>query len=139
MKEVILIRHTVTTDYSLGRLYIKDEDGCINEIGVCLERGWQDNKSNISCVPTGNYELKLEYSPRFQCSLWELKGVPNRSECKIHSANYWHQLNGCIAPGERFAHIDGDGDLDVTNSRKTLDYFHKQMTGNSARITIKNL
>ena len=139
MKEVIIVRHKVTNDYSLGRCYIKNEDGCLDEIGVSLERGWQDNKSNISCVPVGNYELKLEYSPSFEKSLWELKGVPSRSECKIHTANFWKQLNGCIALGEKFVDIDNDGDLDVTDSDNTRKYFHSKMTGNSARIIIKNL
>lgn len=139
MKEVIIIRHKVTDNYSLGRCYIKHEDGCTDEIGVSLERGWQDNKSNISCVPVGNYELKLEYSPRFEKSLWELKGVPNRSECKFHAANYWRQLNGCIALGNDFDYVDDDEDLDITHSRDTMEFFHDKMSGNTARVVIKNI
>lgn len=139
MKEVIIQRHRVTKDYSLGRCYIKHENGKVDPIGVSLERGWQDNKANISCVPTGNYELKLEYSPRFEKSLWELKGVPNRAECKFHSANFWRQLNGCIALGHDFDYIDGDDDLDITHSRDTMAFFHDKMEGNSARVVIKNI
>ncbi len=59
---------------------------------VSLERGWRNNESNVSCVPAGEYPLILEYSPRFKKELWELKNVPNRSEAKFHSANYWNQL-----------------------------------------------
>ena len=139
MKEVIIQRHRVTDNYSLGRCYIKHENGNVDPIGVSLERGWQDNKSNISCVPVGNYELKLEYSPKFEKSLWELKGVPGRSECKFHAANFWRQLNGCIALGVDFDYIDGDDDLDITSSRDTMEFFHDKMEGNEARVVIKNI
>ena len=67
-----------------------------------LERADNNNQRNISCIPQGEYLCVLEYSNRFDCDLWEIKGVPNRSECKFHSANYWHDLNGCIALGTKY-------------------------------------
>ena len=107
---------------------------------VSVELPDRDNQSNISCVPDGTYNVVLEHSPRFNMDLWELKGVPNRSECKIHSANYAHQLNGCIAPGSGHTDIDGDGVLDVTNSKATLEAFHNAMGQDTkAKITLKSL
>ena len=47
---------------------------------ISLERGWLDNKPNESCIPVGEYDCVLEYSPRFKKELWELKGVPIRIE-----------------------------------------------------------
>ena len=95
-----------------------------------LERADNNNKKGVSCVPRGfTYKCVLEYSPRFKTMLWELKDVPNRSECKFHSANYWHQLNGCIALGKSLTDIDGDGYRDVTNSVNTMKEFHKVLEG----------
>lgn len=139
MKTVIVKRFKVTDNYSLGYCYIK-KGSCEEEyVGCTLERGWRDNKSNISCVPEGSYDLKLEYSPRFKKDLWELYGVPNRSECKFHAANYWRQLNGCIALGSEHTDIDGDGDPDVKSSRIVMKEFHKLMSDDKiAKIIIKN-
>lgn len=64
-----------------------------------LELPWLNNEINISCVPSGTYKLKLEYSRKFGRSLYELKDVPGRSECKFHKANYLSELSGCIALG----------------------------------------
>ena len=96
---------------------------------VSLERGWQDNKPNISCIPKGSYKVVLEYSPRFKKDLWEIKGVPNRSECKFHSSNFWYQLNGCVSLGSRFTDINDDGYKDVTHSKNTMASFHQSLKG----------
>lgn len=127
MKTVLITRFKGDKDHTLGFCFIKDEDMTLEYLGCTLERGFLDNKKNVSCVPAGIYNLKLEYSPKFETNLWELYGVPNRSECKFHVANYWHQLNGCIALGDKHLDIDNDGVLDVTNSRLTLDKFHKAL------------
>ncbi|MFY0630921.1 MAG: hypothetical protein JXR05_11105 [Flavobacteriaceae bacterium] len=92
--------------------------------------GWLNNTKNISCIPTGTYKLKLEWSPRFEKELWEIYDVPNRRECKFHAANFSRQLNGCIALGKDRADIDNDGLIDVTSSKATMKKFHKAMEGN---------
>ena len=92
-----------------------------------LERSDNNNQPNISCIPSGIYKCELEYSAKFKKDLWEIKGVPNRSECKFHSANYWHDLNGCIALGASYMDIDKDGFRDVLNSKRTMTKFHKAL------------
>lgn len=139
MKEVIIVRYEVTDNYSLGHCFIKHENNIIDYVGASLERGWKDNRNNISCVPKGTYTLKLEHSPRFRKRLWELYGVPGRTECKFHSSNYWHQLNGCLALGVKHIDINGDGDPDVTSSKATMKKFHELMSGELARVVIKDL
>jgi hypothetical protein len=92
---------------------------------ITLELPWKDNERRVSCIPPGAYPMDFEYSNRFQRELWELKEVPDRSEVKIHPANYVEQLHGCIALGSSIQDINGDGVADVTNSRVTVDRFHK--------------
>jgi hypothetical protein len=112
---------------TLGVKTVFDEEGNPLFASMLLERGWLNNERNVSCIPSGVYDIELEYSDRFKMSLWEIKGVPNRSECKIHSSNFWYQLNGCMSPGTQAVHLDKDGYLDVTNSRHTLMQFMEAM------------
>ena len=114
---------------TLGYLYIVDENDEILFSCDTLELPWKENKKNISCVPLGNYKCVLEYSARFKKDLWELKKVPNRSECKFHSANYFYQLNGCIALGNGYDDIDNDNWTDVLNSKDTMKEFHELLIG----------
>lgn len=121
--EVIVNRFEITYNYSLGHCYIKFGEGNAVYVGVSIERGWRNNQNNVSCIPEGTYPLKYEWSPRFRKNLWELYDVPGRSECKFHVANYWYQLNGCIALGNKHKDINSDGDPDVTSSRITMKKF----------------
>ncbi|MEM9001448.1 MAG: DUF5675 family protein [Bacteroidota bacterium] len=104
-----------------------------------LERGWVNNHRDVSCIPEGEYPLVLEYSPRFRRELWEVKDVPDRDECKFHSANYWYELNGCIALGNNRKYLDGDEVMDITSSRPTMRAFHEVLEGeNEVRLTVRN-
>ena len=140
MKTILITRFVVTDDYSLGDCYGIDEDCNKRPLAKSLERGWRDNKKRISCVPDGIYNLKLEWSNKFKRDLWELYGVKNRSECKFHAANFWRQLNGCIALGNAHKHIDDDGDLDVTSSRIAMKRLHSFLKGQEfSQVEIRTL
>lgn len=138
--EVIVNRFKVTRNYSLGHCYIKYGDGDSVYVGCSLERGWRNNENSVSCVPEGSYPLKYEHSDRFRKKLWELYDVPGRSECKFHAANYWRQLNGCIALGNKHIDIDGDGDPDVTSSRDVMKAFEALMEEvTEATVIVRNI
>ena len=125
MYTITIQRYWSDESQTLGVMTLLDSD--LNPIfsSISLERGWQDNKPNISSIPNGEYKCVLEYSPRFKRGLWELKDVPNRSECKFHASNYWNQLNGCISLGDTAENIGRDFRLDVTNSGNTMETFHR--------------
>ena len=75
------------------------------------------NKSRISCIPEGEYEVVKRNSAKYG-DHFHILDVPNRSYILIHNANYVRQLLGCIAVG--LSHIDGDGLRDVTRSKSTM-------------------
>jgi len=58
-------------------------------------------------VRQGNYPLVCEYSPKFDMKLWELKDVPDRTECKFHRGNTIADTEGCIIPGMYAGYMDG--------------------------------
>ncbi len=72
-----------------------------------LELPWRDNRQNISCIPTGEYEVVRRYSPHFAKELYWIRNVHKRSWILIHAANFagdtelgWQShLQGCIAIG----------------------------------------
>ena len=113
---------------TLGSCIVHDNNKPVF-VALSLERGWRDNQTGVSCIPLGTYQVVLEYSDRFKTDLWEIKGVPGRSECKFHAANYWHQLNGCVALGDGLDDINNDGYNDVLNSKKTMKAFHEALNG----------
>lgn len=129
MKKIIVTRDWQDTNQTLGVCYVKDEGGNIIFKSEAIERGWRNNANRVSCIPAGEYPVKLEYSPRFKTELYEIYGVSNRSECKFHAANYARQLNGCIALGNNRKDIDGDGYYDVTSSRDAMRRFHAALGG----------
>ena len=139
MKTVVINRDILMDNQTMGVCYIKD-DVKSTYVGFSLERGWKNNQNNISCIPEGTYKLVLEYSDRFKKYLWEIKGVPNRAECKFHSANYWHELNGCIALGNKRIDINKDGYPDVTSSVDTMKKFHELLKGETeVKLIVKNI
>src|SRR5687768_8313432 len=71
-----------------GRLY-----------GWTLEDTWAGNKPNVSCIPAGEYGVRITYSPRFKIITPELVGVPNRSSIRIHPGNDESDTTGCILVG----------------------------------------
>ena len=72
MFTVIIQRYWSDKCQSLGIMTLLDNE--LNPVfaSMSLERGWLDNKPNESCIPIGEYDCVLEYSPRFKKDLWEL-------------------------------------------------------------------
>lgn len=140
MKEVLLYRTIVSKESTLGHLMVFDVNSASGSklIFECksLELPPRDNMRNISAIPSGKYNMALEWSDRFEKELWELKDVPNRSEIKIHPANYYNELQGCISLGDMFIHLNADKFLDLRNSRSTVNRFHFIM-GSQKKAIIK--
>ena len=131
MKKVVLYRNNYLGPEILGHLMVFEDNsfGGSKMIFECktLELEWKNNNRNISCVSTGFYNLEFERSFKFNRDLWELKGVPGRSEAKIHVANFYTEIQGCIALGDMHTHLNDDQNPDVRNSRNTLNRFHDVM------------
>lgn len=84
-----------------------------------LELPWLDNKTSVSCIPSGRYQAKKMISPLLgECI--EIFNVLNRSYIRIHAGNYTSQILGCVLVGDSLKDINGDGIIDVTNSKATL-------------------
>lgn len=78
-----------------------------------LELPNNENKSNISCIPTGKYRLTKYDGTKFKKSFW-VHDVPNRHAIMIHVGNYLTDTKGCILLGKSFMKNG------ITNSRRAM-------------------
>jgi len=80
MENVILIR-TSTSDQGTEGILIYPQSSCF-----MLEPPWRDNRSNVSCIPKGEYDVNIVKSPKYGL-VYNIKDVPNRSHILQHSGN----------------------------------------------------
>ena len=141
MKEVTVIRVPSDEHQTLGILKVKDSDF----MAKTLELAWKNNENNVSCIPIGTYICKYTRSKRISEATgkdyftYEITNVPNRGGVRIHSANYFHQLRGCIALGDKDKSLDmdGDGSIDIAHSGATIKAFELLMNYEDFNLIIK--
>lgn len=136
MKKVKLIRNFGDDKQTLGIL-TTDGFEC-----KTLELADKNNASRISCIPADKYTVIWTKSPLFSKNAghdvytYEIQNVPGRGGIRIHSANYFHQLLGCVALGDILKDINMDGELDTIHSGATLEKFHQVMNKESFELEI---
>jgi len=123
--DVVMTRKSSSDIQTTGNLIAK-RNGVTFECKT-LELADLNNMPNVSCIPKGTYKVVYTFSPKFMKYTYEILKVPKRSGIRIHSANYFHQINGCVALGSNLVDINVDGQLDTVNSRKTIEIFEKVM------------
>lgn len=112
-------RYMPSEKQTIGDMFVLDEFNHVKARFDCLELPWKDNKQNISCIPAGIYPVETYNSPKHG-KVFLLKNVPGRSMIEIHAGNYYTDIEGCILPGKDLKEIDGDGFMDVVDSRPAL-------------------
>ena len=130
---LLLIRDTFTKESTIGRLFINGESFCDT-----LENPWLDNQRNISCIPEGQYKVRLrlarESATRNYLHLL-VQDVPNRSYILFHRGNTAKDTSGCILVG------NGRQQDIVENSRLAMDLVIKEILnlgGENINLIIKN-
>lgn len=117
----------------------RDADGTVgllmaNGAHVCLvgELPWRDNRNNVSCIPSGAYQVK--YLPRSGSGryrdVYHVQDVPGRTGILIHVGNYTGDREagkrsdswGCLLPGKRLGQLGGQ--RCVLASRGALSALH---------------
>ena len=133
MINLLLIRDTFSKESILGELFINGELICDT-----LENPWQDNQRNISCIPEGEYPVRLrlarESASRDYLHLL-VQEVPNRDFILVHRGNFPSQTQGCILVG-----LGSQQDV-VNNSRLAMDLLMKEIInlgGENINLIIKN-
>ncbi len=122
--------HAVT----VGELEFMDGDITLFEC-VTLEPTWANNRTNVSCIPAGEYNV-VPYSSEKYPGTYEVQDVPGRSKILIHAGNYYTNTKGCILPGRDVQDINRDGVIDVTASKATLRHIKEVTKYKTFKLTI---
>ena len=114
-----IIREKSSEKQTLG-VFILYKDG--KQIFSCktLELPWLNNQQQISCIPTGTYNVVGRESPKYK-KHFHVQDIVGRSWVLIHHGNYYSDIKGCILVGAAHIDINKDGYRDVSASRVTLD------------------
>jgi hypothetical protein len=130
---LLIIRDTFTDNSTLGELFLNGERMCDT-----LENPWVNNKKNISCIPKGEYKVRLRY-PRESATREYLhllvQDVPNRDYILFHRGNFPKDTIGCILVGQ------GTQQDVVNNSTLAMDLVMKEILnlgGTNINLIIKN-
>lgn len=113
-------RQSKNSFQTLGKMFVYDD--CYEEIYSChcLELPDLNNKFSVSRIPSGTYKVVKRWSKKYGYH-FHVKDVDNRTWILIHSGNTYRDTRGCILPGDSLTDINKDNELDVINSRKTLN------------------
>lgn len=113
-KVAVLTRQPSTDKETLGEMICTNGSNTLTV--KTLELPWLNNQKNISCIPTGVYKCSWTYSLKFPTGTYQVLNVSGRSGIRLHIANYYKQVEGCIALGTELKDINKDGITDTANS-----------------------
>ena len=130
---LLLLRDTFTDESTIGELFLNGERFCDT-----LELPYRDNQRSISCIPTGEYKVRLrlprESATRHYIHLL-VKDVKDRSHILFHRGNTAKDSRGCILVGQ------GTQQDIVYNSTLAMDLLIKEIInlgGENINLIIKN-
>ena len=130
---LLILRDTFTSESILGELFLNGERFCDT-----LELPYRDNKRSVSCIPTGEYKVRMRY-PRESATREYLhllvQEVKDRSYILFHRGNSAKDTRGCILVGQTRKH-----DF-VGNSTLAMDLLLKEIInlgGTNINLIIKN-
>ena len=130
---LLLIRDEFSDKSTIGKLFLDGEMFCYT-----LELPWKDNQRSISCIPAGEYKVRMrtakESSSRDYLHLL-VQDVKDRSYILVHIGNTAKDTRGCILVGQSRQHNR------VNNSTLAMDLLMKEILnlgGTNINLIIKN-
>ena len=130
---LLILRDTFTEVSTIGNLYLDGEWLCDT-----LENPYLDNQRNISCIPEGQYKVRLRTARESATKEYLhllVEEVPDRSLILFHAGNSAKDTRGCVLVG-----IGTEQDY-VKNSRLAMELLMKEILnlgGTNINLIIKN-
>lgn len=139
--EILIDRKYKKPLYSIGLMYIDGKFFCNTledtDRGLTQLANHYDITSKKvhgkTAIPTGTYDVVMDYSPRFEKNLPHILGVRGFEGVRIHAGNTPEDTEGCILLGKN------DRVGRVSNSGATCNKFYHLLNaaGGRARLTIR--
>lgn len=95
-------------------------------ISYTLELPWKCNERNISCIPSGSYNVHRGFHERLG-KVFSLSNVPDRDHILFHVGNKPQDTRGCILVGQ-YPVLNNDLEyslLRLIDSRSTMHHLHE--------------
>lgn len=96
-KKLLLVREIFTDKSTIGKLFFDNEFQCDTLEDTCRK----EKIHGETAIPSGTYEVIINFSSRFQRPMPRLLKVPGYEGILIHSGNFPTHTNGCILVGEK--------------------------------------
>lgn len=140
--DLLLKRQVLAGAFTLGVLafgghqWYSVEDA-VRPLTNCTQSTCTGKINGRTAIPSGTYEIRDTYSPRFHRNVLELIGVPGFQGIRIHPGNTAEDTEGCLILGFKRT---GTG---VTQSVAGITAFNIEVRrelakGNRVFITIQN-
>jgi hypothetical protein len=123
---IVKIKRFGNTKNTPGHLAVYKDDW--TEVWSCksLELPWNNNIKQKSCIPTGTYKVVPRTSVKFS-NHFHVLNVPNRDLILVHNGNFSSinpeapsHILGCILVGLKHTDLNGDGYIDIANSKLAM-------------------
>jgi hypothetical protein len=130
---LLILRETFTDNSTIGELFLNGERMCDT-----LELPYRDNQRSVSCIPTGEYKVRLRYARESATRDYLhllVQDVKDRSYILFHRGNSAKDTRGCILVG-----LGTQQDF-VSNSTLALELLLKEIInlgGTNINLIIKN-
>jgi len=135
--KLILERQNADYKQTLGTMFVVNEEDRIQFSCWGLELPDLENKSNVSRIPKGKYDILKRWSKKFGHHLI-VENVENRKYILIHSGNTYLDTRGCILVGSDLADINKDSHMDVINSKDTLKKLLELLPNKTTLMIVEN-
>jgi len=127
-----IIRIDISKQGVFGVFTLNNDAFCLT-----LERPWEDNKPNISCIPVNIYLCQRVDSPKYG-DTFQIMDVENRTNILFHVGNKISNSLGCVLLGSSYGELEGE--RAVVSSGTAFFRFMKRMEGiDSFPLQIINL
>lgn len=95
---MITLKRILQTDVATFGVLLNDN----YPLCVTLELPWLNNEPNASCIPEGTYHC-IPHNSAAHPNVWEITGVPGRSDILIHIGNFPADSKGCVLAAQSFS------------------------------------
>jgi len=96
---ITLIRDNFTSKTTIGKLYIDGVYQCDTLEDIVRPKG--EKVYGETAIPTGEYEIVINFSNKYQRPMIQIMNVPMFQGIRIHSGNKAEDTEGCILVGTR--------------------------------------
>jgi hypothetical protein len=139
--ELLLQRGKSNDECTIGELFVEGQHQCWTLEDVVRERPgipvseWKIPKQ--TAIPSGTYQVKLTYSPKYQRVMPLIDGVEGFTGIRIHSGNVDKDTEGCILVGRQ------KQEKSISESRLAFQALFQKLeqavrSGEKIHISIKN-